>query len=220
MATVTCTQGDGILLMRSQVILCKGYVVMSKAYSLSAVANLMGVSYNRIKKCTDDGTLKYFCEPGSTHRKVLESEYERFKAEADLPAEVKVKPYPAHPPISAYFRFLLVLGALDTDQDNVISAAEIDNAPGALRTLDKNHDGVLTAEEFAARRAGKQDAADAQQKPAALRGKRFAAMDTNGDGRVTADEFAAAFNKRLFALDADGDGRITLEELKSARSPI
>jgi hypothetical protein len=29
---------------------------------------------------------------------------------ADLPAEVKMKPYPFHPPISPYFRYLLVLG--------------------------------------------------------------------------------------------------------------
>ena len=66
---------------------------------------------------------------------------------ADLPAEVKVTPYPFHPPISPYFRFLLVLGALDVDQDNVISAAEIENAPAALWKLDRNHDGKLTAEE-------------------------------------------------------------------------
>lgn len=37
----------------------------------------------------------------------------------DLPAEVKMTPHPYHAPISAYFRFLLVLGALDADQDTV-----------------------------------------------------------------------------------------------------
>ena len=66
---------------------------------------------------------------------------------AVLPAEVKVKPYPFEPPISAYFQLIRVLAALDADRDNVISATEIDAAPAVLRKLDTNHDGSLSAEE-------------------------------------------------------------------------
>lgn len=38
--------------------------------------------------------------------------------------------------------------ALDTNKDGVIDAAEIANAPAALKTLDKNNDGKITMEEM------------------------------------------------------------------------
>ena len=41
-----------------------------------------------------------------------------------------------------------VLVVLDADKDGKISAEEIANAPAALKTLDKNDDGILTAEEL------------------------------------------------------------------------
>lgn len=41
-----------------------------------------------------------------------------------------------------------VLVALDTDHDDEISAREIDHAPAALKKLDRNHDGYLTADEL------------------------------------------------------------------------
>ncbi len=40
------------------------------------------------------------------------------------------------------------LQALDTDDDGIISADEIKNAPDSLKRLDKNGDGQLTAEEW------------------------------------------------------------------------
>jgi len=47
-----------------------------------------------------------------------------------------------------FMRVNPVLDALDTDGNFEISAAEIANSPAALRTLDKNHDGSLTADEI------------------------------------------------------------------------
>ena len=41
-----------------------------------------------------------------------------------------------------------VLAALDTDRDGEISSGEIEHAAAALRTLDRNHDGYLTADEL------------------------------------------------------------------------
>lgn len=41
-----------------------------------------------------------------------------------------------------------LVAALDANHDGVIDASEIDNAAAALRTLDKNGDGKLTAEEL------------------------------------------------------------------------
>jgi hypothetical protein len=43
-----------------------------------------------------------------------------------------------------------VLRAIDADHDHVITAAELDNAPAALRGLDKNGDGKLTRDEASA----------------------------------------------------------------------
>src|SRR5258708_6291357 len=40
------------------------------------------------------------------------------QAVEELPAEIKLAPYPSHPAVAPYFQFLLVLGALDVDQDN------------------------------------------------------------------------------------------------------
>ena len=45
-------------------------------------------------------------------------------------------------------RFSPILSALDADNDGVISAAELANAPAALKTLDKNGDGQLTEDEL------------------------------------------------------------------------
>jgi Ca2+-binding EF-hand superfamily protein len=165
---------------------------------------------------------------------------------ADLPAEVKLQPYPFHPPISPYFRLLLVLGALDADQDNVISAKEIENAPAALWTLDRNHDGKLTAEECGlkpdtnldpmqlgrARLAfmrihpvlaaldtnhdGEISDSEIRNAAAALR-----TLDTNGDGKLVESEVrpdgaVLAASNLMLILDANGDGRISQDERKGA----
>jgi hypothetical protein len=41
-----------------------------------------------------------------------------------------------------------IFGVLDANHDGVIDATEIDNAPAALRKLDKNGDGKLTMDEL------------------------------------------------------------------------
>jgi hypothetical protein len=131
-------------------------------------------------------------------------------APAGLATEVKAAPYPDEPPVNPYFRLILVLGVLDTDRDNVISAAEIAHAPAALRKLDLNHDGKLTAEECGYRPpAGL--TADFR-----LRFMRFHpaldALDADHDGEISAREIENA-PARLWSLDANGDGRLTLDEL-------
>jgi hypothetical protein len=42
----------------------------------------------------------------------------------------------------------VLLTLLDTDKDGVLSSAEINGAPAALKALDKNNDGQITAEEI------------------------------------------------------------------------
>lgn len=45
---------------------------------------------------------------------------------------------------------------------------------------------------------------------------RFAAMDADGDGKVTATETHAFHAARFAAIDSDGDGRLSVEELEAA----
>lgn len=140
---------------------------------------------------------------------------------ADLPAEVKVHPYPFHPPVSPYFRYLLVLGALDVDQDNVISAEEIENAPDALWKLDKNHDGMLTAEECGLK-------PDEGLDPRKLGSARLtfmrvhpvlAALDANHDGVISESEIRNA-SAALRSLDANRDGKLVEREVSPDRAVL
>ena len=136
------------------------------------------------------------------------------KAGADLPAEVKMQPYPARAPVSAYFRLMRVLSVLDTDQDNVISAAELQNAPAALRTLDRNHDGFLSAEECGLKLAS--DLSPDQAGRTRLAFMRvhpvLAALDANRDGLISEDEMRNAA-RALRSLDANRDGKLTEREV-------
>lgn len=144
-------------------------------------------------------------------------------AKTDLDAEVKLKPMPFEPPISPYFRLILVLGALDTDHDNVISAAEIDNAPAALRRLDKNHDGKLSTEECGQRFGTSTAFLDPEVlKNARLVFMRFhpvlAALDSNHDGEISASEIRNAA-AALRTLDVNHDGKLTENELLPLVNP-
>jgi hypothetical protein len=60
------------------------------------------------------------------------------------------EPYPGCAKRSriAYMRRFPVNNALDANHDGEVSAAEIENAPAALRTLDKNGDSKLTGVEI------------------------------------------------------------------------
>ena len=60
------------------------------------------------------------------------------------PKDAGDKEQPGKPPLAP----LPLLRVLDADQDGIISAEEIDKAPDALLTLDKNKDGKLMPDEF------------------------------------------------------------------------
>ncbi len=142
----------------------------------------------------------------------------------ELDSEVKLKPTPYEPPISPYFKLVLVLGALDVDRDNEISAAEIENAAAALRTLDKNHDGKLSAEECGAIVRNPKYAAD----PAFTRRFRasfmrvhpvLAALDADHNGEISAREMRNA-PAALRTLDRNHDGKLVEDELRPAPGAI
>jgi hypothetical protein len=105
-----------------------------------------------------------------------------------------------HPPLP-------IVTALDANHDGIIDSNEIANASAALKTLDKNGDGQLTADEYMPPLPP--DApADAPRPPTPLIVK---ALDANGDGVIDASEIANA-PAALKTLDKNGDGQLTRDE--------
>jgi hypothetical protein len=109
--------------------------------------------------------------------------------------------------LAAYFDEIRVLNALDLNRDLIISPSEIANAPWALRSLDKNHDGALSARECGINSPGPfTDAGFMRFHPV------LAALDANHDGVISTAEIANA-PAALDRLDQDRDGRLTAGEL-------
>lgn len=124
------------------------------------------------------------------------------------PPDAPHGPRPGRRPPSPLIR------ALDTDKSGDISAAELANAPAALRSLDTNGDGKLSGDELHPPRP-----ADAPPPPPANADRPrpvdpvMFALDTNHDGELSAEEIANATTS-LKALDLNGDGKLTFDELR------
>ncbi len=105
--------------------------------------------------------------------------------------------------VAAYFEEHPVLSALDLNNDLVISADEIANAPEALHSLDVNGNGALDAKECGESFAGP----DFTRVNPVL-----AVLDANHDGLISGTEIRNAASA-LERLDSNHDGRLTAEEL-------
>ena len=116
------------------------------------------------------------------------------------PAPEAPKVVPRVPLVSALAK------ALDTNHNGMIEAAEIENAPQALKSLDANGDGKLTADEY----LGKGES------PLSPMVK---VLDVNGDGVISEKEIAGAASS-LRMLDKNGDGRLTPSEFKPIAAPV
>ncbi len=110
---------------------------------------------------------------------------------------------------------MAVLRALDADRDLTLSPWEIGNAPAALRKLDTNHEGKLTAEACGLHI----DPNSLSPAVLAQLHRRFmsfhpvlAALDSDHDGEISAWEIDHAASS-LRRLDRNHDGYLTADEL-------
>lgn len=110
-----------------------------------------------------------------------------------------------------------VVQALDADGDGILSAAEIANAPAALKKLDKNGDGKIDREEMRPaqglgprRGPGGPGGADTAE-----RLNQMMAYDKNGDGKLAASELPERLQAMIQRADADKDGFVSRAEMEA-----
>jgi Ca2+-binding EF-hand superfamily protein len=108
-----------------------------------------------------------------------------------------------------------LMQALDTDRDGELSAAEIAAAATALKTLDKNGDGKLAAEELRPS-FGEAGPGGARADGNAEAIARFMANDKNNDGKLSEEELPERMKGIMARADADKDGFVTKAELEKA----
>ena len=102
------------------------------------------------------------------------------------------------------------VASADTNRDGVLSPDELRTAWQAHRAeirtqMDTDHDGTISDGE---RQAFRETRASA----------RFARLDANGDGVVTAAEVGAERWARIGRADTNGDGAVTRDELRAAHA--
>ncbi|OPZ19809.1 MAG: EF hand [candidate division BRC1 bacterium ADurb.BinA364] len=99
----------------------------------------------------------------------------------------------------------VLMEALDADKNGIISAKEIEGAVAALKKLDKNADGQLTADELAPPSPAGAGFVD-----------RIMAMDANKDGKVTKEEAPEQMQRLFERADTNADGAIDKAEAEAA----
>jgi hypothetical protein len=140
-------------------------------------------------------------------------------ADGHLDTEIAVRPeglldtFTGRALVNRFYRNTRVLPALDTNHDLILSPDEIANAPAALLSLDRNHDGIL--DEIECVRPGRRKQPFEREGDPMRTNPALRALDADHDGRLSAEEIRRA-PASLKLLDRNRDGSLSPEELLSA----
>ncbi|MFN0122568.1 MAG: hypothetical protein ACKV2V_18890 [Blastocatellia bacterium] len=115
-----------------------------------------------------------------------------------------------------FMRMSPSLQAINTDQNEVISGAEINNAPAALRALDKNNDGALRAGEIRPNFGPGGRGGRGGGNPDEMINHLFEENDTNNDGKLSEAEAPERMREMFSRADENKDGFLTKDEMKKA----
>ncbi len=99
-----------------------------------------------------------------------------------------------------------LIGALDTNGDSVLSAAESKLSSSLFKTLDTNSDGNLSSDELV---TGIDNERTSKMASDVLK-----SLDTNGDSVLSSAESGLS-STEFNTLDTNGDGTVTLDELQA-----
>ncbi|MCP5515869.1 MAG: EF-hand domain-containing protein [Verrucomicrobiales bacterium] len=110
------------------------------------------------------------------------------------------------------------MATFDINNDGVIDAKEIAEAAAALKKLDKNGDGQLTAEELRPNLPERGGPGGFQANPEEM-ANRLLQFDKDGDGRISATELPERMQALMARADANKDGFLTREELLLLQLP-
>lgn len=105
-----------------------------------------------------------------------------------------------------------IMNAIDADHDGIFSASEIANASVALKTLDKDGDGMLSVEELKVRPQTARERA----------AHNLDEWDGDRDGFVEKSEWPDRVTVTFESVDTNHDGKIDLDELTAfvASQPV
>jgi Ca2+-binding EF-hand superfamily protein len=97
--------------------------------------------------------------------------------------------------------------AADTNRDGVITREEFEARKEALKkeheaAMDTNHDGTVSTEERAAARTAREK-------------EHFAKLDKNGDGQLAQSEVPAEMWSHISAADTDKSGTVSFAEMQA-----
>jgi hypothetical protein len=105
---------------------------------------------------------------------------------------------------------------MDTDKDGKVTAAEHSAGAKSMFTqMDTNGDGKVTATEMDAFHAAKKDSWGDEKGSKKTSAEKIKAIDTDGDGAISAEEHATGSNAMFSRLDTNQDGSLTETEIKA-----